>query len=293
VSGNIVNILTIPEGIPMQVVNRTGYNRPGAVVMVGKQDGSNSLEVLYFLNQNSSIATSDPNAISSLPEHAATHQYPSYDTVFIKNMQFLPLLCLPVSDHIVRVFPGTTAKTLTSGIVHCAGDTALDLSADVPTSGACWEVIQIEDDGTISVVTGSTETDRATVEASALPDTTYRPIWAIVLDSDYDELEASNSRNDFWDLRFSNFLVYVDASDVTYTPDDVNDWDYLADPGQVQEALDQLAERTTDLESAGVIVSGKYEHIMWIDDGSGGWEFLEIDDGSGGTEPLFLDADIY
>jgi len=54
VSGNIVNILTIPEGIPLQVINRTVYNRPGALVMVGKKDGSNSLEVLYELNNNSS-----------------------------------------------------------------------------------------------------------------------------------------------------------------------------------------------------------------------------------------------
>jgi len=123
------------------------------------------------------------------------------------------------------------------------------LSADVPASGACWEIIQVEDDGTLSLVTGPTETDRATVEASDLPATDYKPIWAIVLSSEYGELEASNSRNDFWDLRFAAFGISADASDVTYTPAVLADWDYLDDPGFVNTALDQLAARTADLEA--------------------------------------------
>ena len=40
----------------------------------------------------------------------------------------------------------------------------------------------------------------------------------------------------------------VDAADVTYTPDDLNDWFCVLDPGDVQEALDQLAARVTDEE---------------------------------------------
>jgi hypothetical protein len=42
-----------------------------------------------------------------------------------------------------------------------------------------------------------------------------------------------------------------DADDVTYTPTTVADWDGSADPGDVEQALDQLAERVTDLEGAG------------------------------------------
>lgn len=43
----------------------------------------------------------------------------------------------------------------------------------------------------------------------------------------------------------------VDASDVTYTPAVNTDWDGDADPGGADDALDQLAERVDDLESAG------------------------------------------
>jgi hypothetical protein len=41
----------------------------------------------------------------------------------------------------------------------------------------------------------------------------------------------------------------VDADDVTYTPTTLADWDSSADPGDVEQALDQLAERVTDVET--------------------------------------------
>lgn len=41
-----------------------------------------------------------------------------------------------------------------------------------------------------------------------------------------------------------------DASDVTYTPAVLTDWDADADPGDVDNALDQLAERVDDVEGA-------------------------------------------
>lgn len=43
----------------------------------------------------------------------------------------------------------------------------------------------------------------------------------------------------------------TDAADVTYTPAVAADWDSDADPGDVDNALDQLAERVDDLEGAG------------------------------------------
>lgn len=42
-----------------------------------------------------------------------------------------------------------------------------------------------------------------------------------------------------------------DAADVTYTPADASDWNSSADPGDVQEAIDQLATRAKALEDAG------------------------------------------
>ena len=46
-----------------------------------------------------------------------------------------------------------------------------------------------------------------------------------------------------------------DSDDVTYTPTTLADWDGSADPGDVEQALDQLAERITDVEAASVAVA--------------------------------------
>lgn len=43
----------------------------------------------------------------------------------------------------------------------------------------------------------------------------------------------------------------VDAADVTYTPTTAADWDGSADPGNVDDALDQLAGRVADVEGVG------------------------------------------
>lgn len=47
------------------------------------------------------------------------------------------------------------------------------------------------------------------------------------------------------------FNDLVNADSVGYDAGVVADWDGSADPGQVEDALDQLAERVTDLEGAG------------------------------------------
>jgi len=62
-----------------------------------------------------------------------------------------------------------------------------------------------------------------------------------------------------WDSATSKWIAepggvgggVTDAADLTYTPAVAADWDGDADPGDADEALDQLAERVDDLEGAG------------------------------------------
>ncbi len=52
------------------------------------------------------------------------------------------------------------------------------------------------------------------------------------------------------DARIDTLEAGVPASEVTYTPAVLTDWDANADPGNVDAALDQLAERVDDNEIA-------------------------------------------
>lgn len=65
----------------------------------------------------------------------------------------------------------------------------------------------------------------------------------------------------------------VDADDVTYTPTTLSDWDGGADPGDVEQALDQLAERVTDVEAGGSGIGGSTgatDNVLLRADGTGG-----------------------
>jgi len=51
-------------------------------------------------------------------------------------------------------------------------------------------------------------------------------------------------------MAYADLTDQADASGVTYTPAVATDWDGDADPGDLDDALNQLAERTDDLEAA-------------------------------------------
>ena len=50
------------------------------------------------------------------------------------------------------------------------------------------------------------------------------------------------------DLSWATPAPAVDAANVTYTPGDATDWNSDTDPGDVDNALDQLADRVVTLE---------------------------------------------
>lgn len=64
--------------------------------------------------------------------------------------------------------------------------------------------------------------------------------------SDGDVMTADGAGNVDWEAPPAGGVV--DAADVTYTPAVATDWDGDADPGNADDALDQLAERVDDLE---------------------------------------------
>lgn len=91
-------------------------------------------------------------------------------------------------------------------------------------------------------------------EGGALPSTiervaAYTPLVTTYFDNNLDpsvnNLQALAEAVDELDLSGGT----PDASNVTYTPADNTDWNSSADPGDADDALNQLAERVKDLES--------------------------------------------
>lgn len=72
----------------------------------------------------------------------------------------------------------------------------------------------------------------------------------IDLDNNASIILQYNDTDSRWHIVGGTGSGTVDATDVTYTPTTLTDWDGDADPGNVDDALDQLAERVDDNELA-------------------------------------------
>lgn len=151
-----------------------------------------------------------------------------------------------------KLFESTTASTgLTkSGVDIQLADAAENASGIKVLSG----VITLEDLGafdTDGLAEGSTNlyfTD-GRAQTAAVEDDAYGVGW------DGDTIHAP-SQNAVYDK-----IESLDASDISYTPAVLTDWDGDADPGDTDAALDQLAERVDDLELEGASAESMTETL--------------------------------
>jgi hypothetical protein len=63
-----------------------------------------------------------------------------------------------------------------------------------------------------------------------------------------------------------------DAADVTYAPAVATDWDGDADPGNADDALDQLAERIDDIEGAGYLTAVDAADVTYTPTTAADWD---------------------
>jgi len=251
--GNRVYVTSLSDGLPREVLNRRNVpNRAGLVVFVGSDEYSaNRIEVLFELGSEGSSNNGVTSVNPAIPPH--NHSWPGLNTTWVHGQQFLPLLAKPIAGTLtIQIYPGVVRNSTLDGWVFI-GDQVVDVSGDMPASDALWITLQANDDGSVDYVVGSTNVTRASLDEGDIPEaTTGKAIWAVILEAGYNELFQNSARNDFLDLRFDKGGVgAVDVFYITYTPAVLSDWDYLDDPGNYKDAIDQLAARVKDLELVG------------------------------------------
>jgi hypothetical protein len=137
-----------------------------------------------------------------------------------------------------------------SGLVFCYHGGiwgGLSIAADdvTATNTATNYVVVNRSTGVVSIATSTTNWNNTT---------DYARMYRLVASGGV----LTNVGGDDWDYRGGAGGAHgggggsaSDASGVTYTPTVDADWDETSDPGNVDDALDQLAERVTDLEAGG------------------------------------------
>jgi len=184
----------------------------------------------------------------NIQDHHELHEYPNHDTVWVQGAQLMPLNVLPIGGFEVSVYG--SIMYVDGGWVKVSPQT-VDLSASQPASGARYVLLETDNAGAVSAVDGSTAATKSLLTASDIPSPTAGsfPIAAIMLYAGQEEISRDTrpgGLNDFAeDIRFSGFAW--SGGDGIYA------------------ALGHTH------------LSGKYRQFTWVDDGTGGWEFVSAD----------------
>lgn len=249
------------------VLNTRVPNMFGLQVSVGfdPSDISQALRILSARNVNSMGADNPGLGIGS---HHTQHEWPNSDAVFIWGEQILTSLFVPVPDTLtINIYPGTYLTITGHKIYTQLTNIDMATSCAIPVAGeALYSIIVVDEDGVFQVRDGTPVTEQAVPYISAFNMLTDADLPALINGDTaicavkvyfgQTEFFSSGNRNDFVDMRFAGGSGGGgDASVVTYTPAVLTDWDGDADPGNVDGALDQLAERVDDIEGAGPPVS--------------------------------------
>jgi hypothetical protein len=180
-------------------------------------------------------------------EHAELHEWWNVDAIKVHGENIIPGLTVPDEDISVKIF---SRPFYLSGW-HLFSTRTVDLSSHVPASGARFVLIEINTSGVVSILDGTTVSDRGALNYSDIPiPSVDKHLLSIVrLYAGQTRVIKTRTDTDIIDPRWAGYYYASVSGDISYTPVDNNDWDCLADPGDVNDALDQLAARMVDVEN--------------------------------------------
>lgn len=200
VAGDGLVYVTLRNGDVIVVSNAKVPNRPYMKVWIGKDEYNPSM--MQVLSER--YVYGKP-LTASLTLHGEKHQWPKEDTVWVDGNQFLPLLAMPgdTGDFYVKL-RGAIIKWLDGTKYVKIQPPELDLSSLVPTDGAIYALLQVDDTGTMTAKAGTQAEapELLTLNEIPLPDTGQLELWAVRLYSGMDRIHKDGQVNDFVDLRW-------------------------------------------------------------------------------------------
>lgn len=199
VAGDGIVYATLKTGEVITVSNAKVPNRPYMKVWLGNDDYNPS--TMQVLSER--FVYGKP-LTASLPLHGDKHKFPAEDTVWVDGNQFLPLLAIPgATAYSVKLY-GSTVKWVDGAQYVNILPIDLDLSSLIPTDGAIYALLQVDDTGTLTAKAG-TQVEAPELLGLAdipLPDTGQLELWAVRLYTGMDRIHKDGQVNDFVDLRW-------------------------------------------------------------------------------------------
>lgn len=193
-AGNVY--VTLVNGEVLTVYNGKVPNQSRLPVVVG-YGGGNRLQVL----RSRDVYVTPP--YPDVPGHASLHTFPGPDTVPVRGEQIIPGLVVPAGSLTVKVY--SLAYELSDGW-HVLPTQDVDLTSNVPASGAIFALLEADNTGAIVVTEGSAVASRAMLEYSDIPAATsdHYPVAAVKLYLGQTAILQTVIDSDIIDLRWGH-----------------------------------------------------------------------------------------
>lgn len=230
-SADSVGIGTNAPGAKLDVRGSVIINEAGAAVNVRIEGATNAnLFVTDGTNDRVGIGTASPATLLDVNGSAT-----------VKRLLFGASSELTIAS-------GAVTATQTVHTVDTESDAASD-DLDTINGGTANAILIIRADNAGRTVVLTTAGNIVTPTAASITlDETYKEVWL--------KYDGGLSK---WIVVFHNAGPgAIDSDDVGYVPTTLADWNSSTDPGDVEQALDQLADRLSDAESdiAGLTAGG-------------------------------------
>lgn len=303
VAGDGLVYVTLRNGDVIVVSNAKVPNRPYMKVWIGKDEYNPSM--MQVLSER--YVYGKP-LTASLPLHGEKHQWPNEDAVWVEGNQFLPLLAQPgdTGDFYVKL-RAAIIKWMDGTKYVRIQPPELNLSSLVPTDGAIYALLQVDDTGTLTAKAGTQveAPELLTMDEVPLPDAGQLELWAVRLYSGMDRIHKDKQVNDFVDLRWGrgsgtatgDVVGPASATDGNLAVFDGVTGKLLKDGGAplteaaalmalISEGAEEIANGNFDVDATGWTVGTGW---AWESDGAGGGRMRHT---AGNTDPLYYDGSL-
>jgi hypothetical protein len=268
------------NGQVLKVWNDKVSSIAGLPVLVGYDGKINLLQVL------SAWLVYDNPGYQGIKDHHEQHEYPAWDTTWMKLEQIRWLLCLPIGVFEIQIYGGVVLR---NGVYTTVDNQNIDIAANVPATGARYVLIQSDNTGVISAKNGAAVGSVELLENTDIPavDSDCFPLCAVkVYDSQVELQRGTNGVDDFFDLRFSGLVstggdIQIDASGFN---------------GNLDPSIDtvqELAQAVNDMPTGGIADAPSdgtpyaRQDAGWVAASSGGGGNGFQIDCSGGTSDTY------
>lgn len=208
--GNYARVVEVPRkngyvyarlqsGQVVEVFNQVAPNIYNWSVYVGKDKSQPGvlkvLETRWIHNIREQI--------SYILFHHKQHEFPAPDTVWIYRDQFMPLLIFPAGGLSVKLFGDIIYEAGMDNPIRVP-DTDIDMTSYVPSTGARYILIEVEQDGSLNYITGTSEASREILQLIGdipAPTDGAIPLAAIITYKGQTEIRRDSEVRDIIDLR--------------------------------------------------------------------------------------------